>query len=308
MSKVTVAIPTYNRAEYLKECLRSVLQQSFQDFEIIIFDNCSDYDVSGLVKSFNDPKIKLLINNSNIGHLFNLNKILQYKFISPYVIVFHDDDTMHPELLAKEVALLEANPGAVFAVTGLQGIRNKNPMLIFQKIKDNTTLIFQNYADLVRLLLKHFDFCFDSIMYRSSVLSPIVDYDKKFFRWSDRPYFIDIAKRGTVAVVKAKLVNYRVHPGQGSQTEHSGEFAYFINLYNYYKICLPQPLSKQDTKLFYKWSTNNLILAISWFSPDVKTYFKLFKQCRVEGLFKWRYFNIRGLYYSLLVIKGFLFK
>ena len=307
MAKVTVAIPTYNRQEYLRECLQSVLQQSFQDFEVIIFDNHSDYDILGLVDSFADPRIKVLSNEVNIGAIQNMNLAFTYQYATPYAVVFHDDDAMHPDLLAKEVALLDSDKDMVFVVTDLNGVRSNDQMLDFAKIEDGDSVcVFPNYADLVRLLLKHVDFCFDSIMYRVSALNGIIEYGKRFIKWADRPFFIDIAKKGTVAVIREKLVNYRVHVGQSSQEEHGKAFSYFSDLYNYYKESLPQPLTESDKKLFYRWSTNNLILAITWFSSDMKAYFKLLKRCREINLFKFKYINMRGVYYFFLAIKKWL--
>lgn len=309
MAKVTVVILSYNRENYLKDCLESVLAQSFQDFEVIIFDNHSDYDIKKLIDSFTDHRIKLTINKTNLGALNNLNQALIYNYNTPYFIVFYDDDTMHPDLLSQEVALLDSHQDMLFAITGLNSIEDDNLMLNFSKIKNKSEVfIFSDYVDLVRLLLGHFSFCFDSIMFRSGISEEIISLDKRFFKWADRPYFIELAKKGKVGVIVEKLVNFRVHSGSSSQANHVGKFSYFIILYNYYRECLPQPLSRDDEKLFYSWSTNNLILAISWFSPNIKSYIKLFKQCRIENLFKFRYLNIRGLYYALIVMKIFLIK
>ncbi|MEI6378641.1 MAG: glycosyltransferase family 2 protein [Candidatus Falkowbacteria bacterium] len=307
MAKVTVAIPTYNREAYLKDCIQSILQQSFQDFEVIVFDNHSDFDTKRLVQSFNDSRIKLLINSENIGGIANLDQAFCYKYATPYVIVFHDDDVMHPDLLLKEVALLDNNENIVFVVTDLHEAKIDGSVFEFPEVKNNkSTLIFSDYTDLVRLLLKHFGFCFDSIMYRTFALNGIVEYSKRFNKWCDRPFFIDIAKKGMVAVIREGLVNYRVHNGQDSMAEHSAEFNYFINVYNYYKACLPQPLTKADKRLFHRWSTNNLILLIASFSSGASTYFKLLKQCYEMDLFKPSYINIRGVYYIILVVKKWI--
>lgn len=65
---VSVIITTFNRRKELKRAIRSVLNQSFGDFELIVVDDCSDYSVSGLVKEFRDPRIKLFRTKENSGH------------------------------------------------------------------------------------------------------------------------------------------------------------------------------------------------------------------------------------------------
>ena len=109
MSLLTIAIPTYNRENYLRDCLKSILVQTFTDFEIIIFDNHSDYNIVSLIDEFNDSRITLSQNETNIGNVGNFNKIFNFKYDSKYLIVFHDDDTMHPKLLQKEIDVLESD-------------------------------------------------------------------------------------------------------------------------------------------------------------------------------------------------------
>jgi len=309
MTKVTIAIPTYNREDYLRTCLQSILRQTFQDFTIIIFDNHSNYDLENLVNQFHDTRITICASSKNVGQKNNFDRIYNHKFHSPYLIIFHDDDAMHPTLLSKQVALLDDDEGMVFVATGLQTVRDGDLMNNFIKSGDKI-ITCRDYRDFVRVILRHFDLCFDSVMYRIDriTFADITTYDHKFSKWSDRPYLIDIAKMGKVAVIDERLINYRIHSGQDSRQERPDKFSYLINLYNYYRECLPLPSSGYDKKLFYRWSTNNLILAISWFSSNWREYFKLWRQCLAVDLFRIRYFNIRGLYYAILVIKSFLNK
>lgn len=107
MPKVSIAIPTYNRAEYLDECLRSIEKQSFQDFVVYIFDNCSEYDLASLLKQYSHLKIILIGSDKNMGNHWNFQRIFGYDFPTEYVIIFHDDDTMHPGLLESEVVVMD---------------------------------------------------------------------------------------------------------------------------------------------------------------------------------------------------------
>lgn len=65
MPKVSVIVTTYNRKEYLAETIQSILNQTFQDFELIVVDNYSNYDFFGLMKSFNSEKITAFQNQNN---------------------------------------------------------------------------------------------------------------------------------------------------------------------------------------------------------------------------------------------------
>ena len=79
--KVSVIIPTYNRANLLSRAINSVLSQTFQDFEIIVFDNFSNYNVEEFLKEFNDNRITLLRSDKNVGNVENLLRYSHINFL-----------------------------------------------------------------------------------------------------------------------------------------------------------------------------------------------------------------------------------
>jgi glycosyltransferase involved in cell wall biosynthesis len=76
-SKLSILVPTYNGAEYIGETLRSILSQSFSDFEIIASDDASTDETEKVIKSFSDPRIKFFRNEKNLGYPGNLNEALK---------------------------------------------------------------------------------------------------------------------------------------------------------------------------------------------------------------------------------------
>ena len=65
MPRVTVLMPTYNVAPYVREAIDSVMQQTYTDFELLVIDDCSTDDTVSVVRSINDPRIHI-IQNENI--------------------------------------------------------------------------------------------------------------------------------------------------------------------------------------------------------------------------------------------------
>ena len=61
--KVSVRLPSYNHGKYVGECLRSVLGQTFRDFEVVVVDDGSTDDTVAVVRSFDDPRIRLEVTN-----------------------------------------------------------------------------------------------------------------------------------------------------------------------------------------------------------------------------------------------------
>jgi hypothetical protein len=107
--RVTVTIPTYNRAHLLGAAIRSVLDQTFSDFELFVSDNASTDQTRDVVDSFRDPRLHYLRNDTNIGAHANLSRGLQLG-AAPFVSILQDDDLMLPRNLERKVQVLEENP------------------------------------------------------------------------------------------------------------------------------------------------------------------------------------------------------
>lgn len=107
--KISVCIPVYNGAEFIQAAIDSVLKQTEQDFEIILVDNQSTDNTVALIKAYTDPRIKLFINDSNIGMIPNWNKTLTYA-TGTYIKILPADDLLYPQCLALQSAVLEKDP------------------------------------------------------------------------------------------------------------------------------------------------------------------------------------------------------
>ena len=96
---VSIAIPTYNRADtLLKDSINSALKQTYQNIEILVSDNCSTDDTEAVVKGFNDKRIRYFKQIENIGAIPNSNYCLdQAKGV--YFTQLHDDNLMDAEFI-----------------------------------------------------------------------------------------------------------------------------------------------------------------------------------------------------------------
>src|SRR5205814_7529317 len=119
--RVTVVIPTFNRASLLRESIESVLAQSFTDFELLVADNGSTDDTPRLVASIEDPRVGADRLETNIGMIGNLDRSLSMG-TGPYLVVLHDDDLLHPRHLETTVAALDARPEVAFVHTAISFI------------------------------------------------------------------------------------------------------------------------------------------------------------------------------------------
>lgn len=116
MAKVSVCIPTYNRANFLTYSVNSVLRQSYGDFELIICDDGSSDNTPAVVAQWQDARIRYIRQPQNIGRSKNMRSGFDAA-AGEYFIKFDDDDAIAPDFLAKTVAILDANPTVDFVCT-----------------------------------------------------------------------------------------------------------------------------------------------------------------------------------------------
>ncbi len=96
---VTIAIPTYNRAEtYLPQALHSALKQTYSNIEILVADNCSTDNTEKVVKEFHDPRIKYVKHLENIGHYRNTIFCVN-EACGEFILMLHDDDLIDYDLI-----------------------------------------------------------------------------------------------------------------------------------------------------------------------------------------------------------------
>lgn len=105
---VTVCIPTYNRADLLRSTIGSVLAQSFEDYVLVVADNASEDDTEAVVRSFDDPRVRYLRHEANIGPTANFNACLRAAD-SEFVMLLCDDDLLQPGFLETAVADLRSD-------------------------------------------------------------------------------------------------------------------------------------------------------------------------------------------------------
>lgn len=112
--RVSVVVPTYRRLDLLPAVLDSVRAQTFPDFELIVSDNDADPAVEALVASYGDARLRYRHNGGNIGALRG-GQAAYRAARAPLVATLHDDDLWEPELLARLVPPLDADPDLVLA-------------------------------------------------------------------------------------------------------------------------------------------------------------------------------------------------
>ena len=110
---VSVIVTTYNRKQFLKECLDSIFNQTFTDFELIVVDNYSNYDFFAFIESFADKRIRPYQNINNGIIAVNRNYGIR-KARGKYIAFCDDDDWWYPEKLSEMVKIINSSNADIF--------------------------------------------------------------------------------------------------------------------------------------------------------------------------------------------------
>jgi glycosyltransferase involved in cell wall biosynthesis len=113
---VSIIVPNYNHARFLPKRIGSIFQQTFQDWELILLDDCSTDDSRSILSGYAaDPRVRIAFNETNSGSTFKQwNKGMRHAR-GRYVWIAESDDFADERLLERLVAILAADPAVTFA-------------------------------------------------------------------------------------------------------------------------------------------------------------------------------------------------
>lgn len=155
MPKVSVIVTTYNRKEYLTETIQSILNQTYQDFELIVVDNFSNYDFFALIESFKSEKI-IPLQNQNNG-IIAVNRNVGINYAKGEYIAFCDDDDIwiknklniqmkivketNCDLLSSNMLYFDENITKITGKSKNKKIRNLKDLITKNQINTSTVLV-----------------------------------------------------------------------------------------------------------------------------------------------------------------------
>lgn len=121
---VSIIMPSYNTARFIKDSIDSVLNQTYRNWELIIIDDCSTDESISIIKNINDKRIILLENQENSGAAVSRNYGLR-KANGKYIAFLDSDDLWLPEKLENQIRFMESN-NYVFTYTCYEQISEEN--------------------------------------------------------------------------------------------------------------------------------------------------------------------------------------
>src|SRR5262245_38128505 len=210
MPKVSVIIPTHNRAHFLRDAISSVFNQTFQDFEIIVVDDASTDNTSEIVAAFNDERIRFLRHDANKGGSAARNTgILNSQ--CDYIAFLDDDDEWLPEKLAKQMdTLLESPPEVGCVYTGHVMVDRTSGRVIDHRPPTKR-------GDLSKdLLISNCIGGTSSVLLRKNCLQKVGLFDENLPRSQDYDLWLRIANGFLFEYVPEPLYKYYIHENRNS--------------------------------------------------------------------------------------------
>lgn len=125
---VSVIIPSYNHERYVKQCIQSVLDQTFQDFEMIVTDDGSSDRTVEIIEKFTDPRIKIFKNHTNKGASVAANNCIVNSY-GKYVAMLSSDDIWFPKKLELQVNYLETHQDIPVVFSNVEWIDHNDRLI-----------------------------------------------------------------------------------------------------------------------------------------------------------------------------------
>jgi glycosyltransferase involved in cell wall biosynthesis len=272
MSRISVVIPTYNRAHILESVVKSVVNQNFLPSEIIIVDDGSKDGTEEVAKALTnkneDINIRYIYQENQGGNVARNRGIQEAK--GDYIAFLDSDDTWDREKLEKQLAVFEINDkiGAVYC--GLRHIDLDKGTLIYEPKRSYLS------GDLgSTLLIRDLTAPTSCYMVKRSVFEEVGGFDVNLKARQDWEMWIRIAQKYEIGVVPEALVNYGEHTGTRTASNPQKEIDAYRYIRNKYKVEIQSmPLSNRLKALsayyrrmgkVYRNYKGNIIAAALWF-------------------------------------------
>jgi hypothetical protein len=194
--KVSVVVTVYNKAEYLEECIQSVLAQTHSNLELIIVDDCSTDDSIEVIKRFKDDRIKLIENKKNLGCAGSRNVGLK-ECTGDYIQILDGDDVLDVHKFEKQIGHDVSYSDFMYLyITGKQVVK---PVLSEDAFNDFKTRWEKDLTIAIH-----------SFLYKKEVFDKVGYFDETLPNHEDWDFHLRVSKEFRITHIPEVLAYYRV--------------------------------------------------------------------------------------------------
>jgi len=197
LPKVSIVLPTFNGAKYIAQSIKSCLDQTYRNIELIVIDDASSDDTVEKVKTFRDDRMRLVPLEKNQGHIAALNKGFAMS-TGDFLTWTSDDNYYGPQAIEKMVEELEDPGGTDFVYTQYQVIDENGNNQRLGRTEDPDYLDVDNCVG----------GCF---LYRRKVYETIGDFNPEAFLAEDYEYWLRVRQKFRMKKIDSVHYFYRMH-------------------------------------------------------------------------------------------------
>lgn len=207
MKKVSIVLPTYNGERYIEEAIQSVLAQTYQNWELIIVDDCSTDKTAEIVQRYaqKDSRIQVIHNKENQKLPRSLNIGFRHAQ-GDYFTWTSDDNYYDADAIETMVSFLDENFCYGMVYCDMNDLFEDGTIRVSNRIKPVSYLYSGSY----------FGACF---LYRRQVAQAVGEYDPDMFLVEDYDYLLRIARQFELYYLPICKYTYRIHQASLSQTK-----------------------------------------------------------------------------------------
>ncbi|TXN22706.1 glycosyltransferase [Methylobacterium sp. WL9] len=217
---VSVLVKSYNHAPYVAQTIASVLDQSFQDFEIVVTDDASRDATAEIVRGFDDPRIRLEVLPANLGISGAMNATIA-RARGRYLAILNSDDWAVPGRLARQVTFLDEKPH-VSLVFGLPQPVDEagDPTVAYNDFRRPLQLgDFSRRSWLRQFFFEGNCLCAPTAMIRREAYAAVGVYDPRLTNYQDLDMWIRMLIAGhTIHVLDEELTAFRIRAGDANMS------------------------------------------------------------------------------------------
>lgn len=204
---VSVIVTTFERKTLLAKTIRSILNQSYSNLELIVVDNYSSYDICQLIQGFKDDRIKLYQNRNDGIIAVNRNFGVD-KSVSDYIAFCDDDDVWYKDKLQSQMKVLLANPDLV--LNSALALKKGYKSLLFQR---NFGVLYRKYSLDRNCLVKLNPIILSTVVLKKSAFLKLNGFSesKDLISVEDLDLWLRISKLGRISITNEILIDYLIH-------------------------------------------------------------------------------------------------
>ncbi|SKA70244.1 glycosyltransferase [Desulfobaculum bizertense] len=205
---ISVVLTSYNHAEFLRDSIESVLSQTYENIELIISDDASTDGSQDIIRSYDDPRIRVMLWDKNRRRKNHAQAYYAAK--GDFFAIHHSDDLWLPDKLEKQLKYVQ-NPRVGAAFTQVQGIDDKGNSISDSLVAPFAVKNMSRHSWLREFFFNGNRLCHPSVLLRSEFIPLVYPKASSLIQIPDLRGWVRLCKKSEIRVLPQKLVKFRIH-------------------------------------------------------------------------------------------------